>query len=142
MPIAVAETMAAYRILDSPAELPSFLSSVFSDYIATVTARAEIVTADGPKPKACELCERSWIPLTQHHLVPRAIAAKAIKRGWVDDDETGKVAWLCRACHSFVHRIASHEELARGGRTIDQLLRREQVQKWTNWIGGVRWMPQ
>lgn len=31
----------------------------------------------------------------------------------------GSVAWLCRACHSFVHRLAGNEELAKGLYTVD-----------------------
>jgi hypothetical protein len=49
------------------------------------------------------------------------------------------VAWLCRACHSFVHRIARNEELARSWYSVELLESREDVQAWVSWVGRVRW---
>jgi hypothetical protein len=49
------------------------------------------------------------------------------------------VAWLCRACHSFVHGLASNEELAREWWSVENLLGREDVRRWAGWVGGVRW---
>ena len=46
---------------------------------------------------------------------------------------------LCRACHSFVHRIASNEELAKDYYTVERLLARDDVQAFAKWVGGVRW---
>lgn len=65
--------------------------------------------------------------------------AKAVKRGWHGEWELGKVAWLCRACHSFVHKIAGNEELAREYYSVELLLEREDVVKWAGWVGKVRW---
>lgn len=58
------------------------------------------------------------------------------------------VAWLCRACHSFVHRLASNEELAKGYYTVDLIRdggvegdedKKVEVEGWVKWVGGVRW---
>ncbi len=49
------------------------------------------------------------------------------------------MAWLCRACHSFVHGLASNEELAREWWSVEKLLGREDVRRWAGWVGGVRW---
>jgi hypothetical protein len=65
--------------------------------------------------------------------------AKAVKRGWCQAWETQKVAWLCRACHSYVHQIASNEELARDWSSVEKLSEREDVQRWAKWVGRVRW---
>lgn len=65
--------------------------------------------------------------------------AKAVKRGWHTEDELNNVAWLCRACHSYVHRVASHEELARGFYTVERLGEREDVGRFVEWVGRVRW---
>jgi hypothetical protein len=79
-----------------------------------------------------------------------------LKRGWHEERELGSVAWLCRACHSFVHRVCSNEELARHWYvvlegveettansmiryTVELLEDREDVQKWIGWVGKVRW---
>ncbi len=53
--------------------------------------------------------------------------------------ESLTVAWLCRACHSFVHRIEKNEELARQWYTVDRLKEREDVQVWIGWVGRIRW---
>jgi len=65
--------------------------------------------------------------------------AKAVKRGWAKEWELQKVAWLCRACHSFVHRIASNEELAKELNSVDKLIERDDVQSWAKWVGRIRW---
>jgi hypothetical protein len=71
-----------------------------------------------------------------------------LKRGWHTPDRLNSVAWLCRACHSFVHRLASNEELARAFYTVDLIVQggvqgdaemRERVEAWVKWVGGVRW---
>jgi DNA polymerase sigma len=64
---------------------------------------------------------------------------KVLKRGWHTEDQLGNIAWLCRACHSFVHRVATNEELARDWYTVERLEEREDVIAFANWIGGVRW---
>lgn len=65
--------------------------------------------------------------------------AKVLKRGWHTEDQLENVAWLCRACHSFVHRIASNEELAREFYSVERLLGREDILKFAGWVGKVRW---
>ena len=58
------------------------------------------------------------------------------------------MAWLCRACHSFVHGLAGNEALARRFYTVELILRggvqgdgeiQERVGRWVKWGGGVRW---
>jgi len=67
------------------------------------------------------------------------VHAKVLKRGWHTEDRLESVAWLCRACHSFVHRVASHEELAREWFTVERLMEREDVRRFGEWVGRVRW---
>ena len=88
---------------------------------------------------SCEICNRTWIPLTYHHLIPRGVHAKVLKRAWHTEDQLENVAWLCRACHSFVHRVAGLEELARSYFTVERLLEREDVNAFAGWVGKVRW---
>jgi 5-methylcytosine-specific restriction endonuclease McrA len=88
---------------------------------------------------ACELCARDWVPLTYHHLVPRSTHERALKRGWHAEWELNKVAWLCAACHRCVHRVASNEELAQEWHTVEALLEREDVRRFVDWVGRVRW---
>lgn len=138
IPGEVSDSLLAYGLVEPPkSDLQSFIAPVLSAYIAAVTT---------PPPKwietrtdACEICERDWVPMTYHHLIPREVHAKVLKRGWHDEHLLNSVAWLCRACHSFVHRMASNEELAREWYTVDLICSREDVQKWAQWVGRVRW---
>lgn len=138
IPGSVHDSLEAYGLIEPPkSDLQSFLSPVITAYLSAATT---------PPPKwiatrtsACEICERDWINLTYHHLIPRGVHAKVLKRGWHDEQQLNSVAWLCRACHSFVHRMASNEELAREYYTVEKICEREDVQKWAQWVGKVRW---
>jgi hypothetical protein len=134
----VVDSLATYAIIEPPkSDIQSFMAGVLFAFVSAVTI---------PPPKwvdtktsACEICERDWVPMTYHHLIPRQIHSKVLKRGWHEEQQLNSVAWLCRACHSFVHRMASNEELAREWYTVDRICEREDVQKWAQWVRRVRW---
>ncbi|KAI9728334.1 MAG: hypothetical protein M1828_003734 [Chrysothrix sp. TS-e1954] len=128
------ETVRLYTAMEPRA----VLGPVFNSYVAAATEKP-LEQNTTKKATECELCMRDWVPLTYHHLIPKQVAAKAIKRGWCEDWETRNVAWLCRACHNFVHGIASNEELARDWQSVDSLSEREDTKKWVQWVGKVRW---
>lgn len=138
LPPSVADSLTTYDLIEEPSSLDRFLERVLGDYVRTSTTvppeHTPAVTAAG-----CEICGREHLPLTYHHLIPRQMHAKALKRGWAREWELGKVAWLCRACHSFVHKVVTNEELARELNGIEALMEREDVQKWAAWVGKVRW---
>lgn len=138
LPTSVSDSLETYSVLLPSADLGRMLEPVFETYIKTVTTAPPEHT---PTTRAteCEMCEREHLPLTYHHLIPRQIHAKAVKRGWAKEWELQKVAWLCRACHSFVHRFASNEELAREWNDVDKLMEAEEVQAWAAWVGKIRW---
>ncbi|KAJ5679076.1 hypothetical protein N7462_007320 [Penicillium macrosclerotiorum] len=137
VPVTVTDSLSVYGLIPDAADLPSFLSPVLSEYITSVTTAPPVWSTT--RADACEICERDWIPLSYHHLIPRGVHAKVMKKGWHDEWMLNSVAWLCRACHSFVHRMASNEELAREWFTVDRILEREDVQDWAKWVGRVRW---
>jgi hypothetical protein len=138
IPSTVVDTLTAYSLLTPPTtDLQSFMSPIFASYVSAVTAAPPPWIST--RKSACEICERDWIPLTYHHLIPRGVHAKVLKRGWHEEHILNSVAWLCRACHSFVHRMASNEELARNWYTVESICERDDVQKWAQWVGGVRW---
>ncbi|KAJ5294788.1 hypothetical protein N7508_009609 [Penicillium antarcticum] len=137
IPLSVTDSLAVYGIIPDAADLPDFLSPILSEYTTSVTAGPP-VWAD-TRTDACEICERDWIPLSYHHLIPRGVHAKVVKKGWHEEWMLNSVAWLCRACHSFVHRMASNEELAREWFTIERILERKDVQDWAGWVSRVRW---
>ncbi|KAM5440357.1 hypothetical protein McanMca71_003838 [Microsporum canis] len=134
---AVAESLVTYGLMSEPSDLTTVLSSVFMEYSSTVTAKPPPFSAT--RSSACEICERDWIPLTYHHLIPKAVHGKALKRGWHEECDLNQVAWLCRACHSYVHRMASNEELAREWYTVEAILDRDDTQEWAKWAGRLRW---
>ncbi|KAF2470298.1 uncharacterized protein BDR25DRAFT_262091, partial [Lindgomyces ingoldianus] len=125
------DSLSSYGLLPSPSDAldhRNFFVPIYESYISAVTAPPPIWSTT--RTTACELCHREWIPLTYHHLIPRSTHARVLKRGWHTEDRLGSVAWLCRACHSFVHRVAGNEELAKQWYTVELLEGREDVKTW------------
>lgn len=137
LPPSVSDSLTSYALISTPGDLSSFLLPIFTSYITSTTLPPP--PWQSTRSTSCELCSRSWIPLTYHHLIPRGVHAKALKRGWAEEWELNKVAWLCRACHSFVHRVATNEDLAREWSSVERLLAREDVKEFVTWVGRVRW---
>lgn len=134
------ESLTTYGILTPPAEdITTFLAPVLTTYLTALTTPPPPPSSTKSQATECEICGRDWVPLTYHHLIPRFVHAKALKRGWHREEDLQAVAWLCRACHSFVHRLAGHEELAREYYTVERLLGREEVRSFAAWVGRVRW---
>ena len=134
----VTDSLTTYNLIAPPTtDLTTFLSPILTAYITTTTTPP-------PHPSTtrlthCEICDRDWVPLTYHHLIPKKVHAKVLKRGWHEESQLGNVAWLCRACHSFVHKMAGNEELGREWFTVERVLGREDVRRWAGWVGRVRW---
>ncbi|KAJ4384637.1 hypothetical protein N0V86_000237 [Didymella sp. IMI 355093] len=70
------------------------LTPVFTAYCTSVTLPPPIWATT--RTTECELCERDWVPLTYHHLIPKNL----IRDGGVDQDEEkaqeveGWVKWV------------------------------------------------
>ena len=141
IPPNITESLSSHGLIESPDSLDRFIEHVLNNYIPVATAAPSEYTpaVAASRPLGCEICGREQLHLTYHHLIPRQIHGKAVKRGWHKDWELNKVAWLCRACHSYVHKIATNEELARELYDVELLLAREDVQRWAAWVGRVRW---
>ncbi|KAI6889810.1 hypothetical protein KC318_g14825 [Hortaea werneckii] len=142
LPPTISDSLTTYGLIsDDASNLDRFFEPVLEQYILTTTSPPPEYTPSitASRPDGCEICDREHLPLTYHHLIPRQMHDKAVKRGWHKEWELNKVAWLCRACHSFVHRIASNEELARELFSVEALMEREDVVKWAQWVGRVRW---
>ena len=137
IPTSVRDSFETYALLPPSLDLSKVLALVVTDYTNAATLPPPVWS--NTRTTACEICCRDWIPLTYHHLIPKQIHAKALKRHWHEEWRLSSVAWLCRACHSFVHRIASNEELARDWWSVKLLLSREDVQAWTKWASRIRW---
>jgi len=91
-----------------------------------------------PRPKSCELCDRPAF-LTVHHLFPRSEHAYIIARPPANVVVTKQsllimhIAYLCRPCHSAVHRIADNRKLATELFTVDRLAEDPEVIKWVGY---------
>lgn len=140
----IPDSLAAYGITSPPGSLAGlttaeFLAPVLSGYVGALTAPPPPPASTRGQAAACEICGRDWINLSYHHLIPRMVHAKVVKRGWHRPEDLQNVAWLCGACHRFVHRFAGHEELAREYFTVERLLGAEKVQRFAEWAGRLRW---
>jgi len=82
---------------------------------------------------SCELCGRNTVPLTEHHLIPRARHNKQLKKKF-GKEFLNKVAMLCRACHSQIHALFTEKELERKYSTIALLKADELVINWIEWV--------
>lgn len=134
------DSLTTYGILTPPTEdTTTFLAPILTTYLTTATAPPPPPSSTRSRATECETCGRGWVPLTYHHLIPRFVHAKAVKRGWHREEDLQAAAWLCRACHSFVHRFAGHEALAREYYTVERLLAQEEVRSFAAWVGRVRW---
>ncbi|KAF2157375.1 hypothetical protein K461DRAFT_218935 [Myriangium duriaei CBS 260.36] len=138
IPPSVLDSFSSYAVLPPTVDPSRALEPVFNAYVDAATA-APPEHDHTVRAVECELCDRTQLPLTYHHLIPRQMHAKAVKRGWAKEWELQKVAWLCRACHSFIHRFVSNEELARELNTMERLLEKEEVRNWARWVGRIRW---
>jgi len=125
----------------NPQGILQVLAPVLSAFITTISTPPPppISTKQAAQEAGCEICGRDWVNLTYHHLIPRFVHDKAVKRGWHREEDLQNVAWLCAACHRFVHRFAGHEELARHYYTVDLLMEEESITKWADWVGRLRW---
>lgn len=91
----------------------------------------DITSTDG----SCELCQRTGLDLTRHHLIPVSRHNKArTKRSFSREEMTSDIAMLCRPCHSQIHRLFENQELASYYHTIARLQDHSEVQKFIQWV--------
>jgi hypothetical protein len=87
----------------------------------------------------CELCQRIK-PLTEHHLIPRAVHGKKyFRKVFTKEDMTHRRISICRECHKGVHRIIPDEkELARNFNTKAALMADERIARHVAWVAKQR----
>ncbi|RYP52684.1 hypothetical protein DL768_002191 [Monosporascus sp. mg162] len=136
----ISDSLTAYGITHEAVQgINEFLAPVLTSLVNAISTPPPAPSSTKAQAEGCEICGRDWVPLSYHHLIPRFVHAKAVKRGWHREEDLQNVAWLCGACHRFVHRFADHEELARRYYTVELLMQEEQVVKWADWVGRLRW---
>ncbi|CAG8979719.1 hypothetical protein HYALB_00012365 [Hymenoscyphus albidus] len=143
IPLSITETLSTYfATSSSTSSSDSLIKNTLNNYLEEVLKNPLPPRLTKDEAEGCEICGRSWIPLSYQHLIPRSVYAKALKKGWWSEERLEDVAWICRGCHSFIHSVATNEELAREFYNVEKLLEREDVLAFVKWIGGVRWKPR
>lgn len=91
---------------------------------------------DDPAQPACELCQRSGLPLTKHHLIPRKRHRRrsALVR-FEREEMNSRIAMLCRPCHSTVHAHLTEQQLEAAYNTLDALAQHPEIAKFVSWVG-------
>lgn len=135
-PPEVTDSLVVYGFIPDTTDIHLVLHPILTDYLHSISSPP---AWSQTRASACEICQRDWINLTYHHLIPRSVHTKVLKRGWHEEHILNSVAWLCGACHRFVHRMASNEELAREWFTVDRIMERDDAVAWAKWIGRVRY---
>jgi|AntRauTorckE5430_2_1112549.scaffolds.fasta_scaffold00673_10 hemerythrin len=87
----------------------------------------------------CELCARDK-PLTEHHLIPRAVHGKKyFQKHFTKEEMTHRRISIRRECHKGIHRtIPDEKELARNFNTKEALLADERIVKHLAWVAKQR----
>ena len=86
------------------------------------------------QPEACELCARR-LPLTRHHLIPKALHDKAyVQKRFDRHQRITATLWVCRACHNQIHRLFSEKELALTYNNRDRLLADDRLRTFVEWL--------
>lgn len=81
------------------------------------------------------MCGRPVRELTRHHLIPRSRHRKKRARRSFDRQEMeGRIALLCRPCHSNVHAVLENKQLEREYNTVEALQEHPGVRRFTAWI--------
>jgi len=85
--------------------------------------------------RACELCGRSGLELTRHHLIPQLEHRRNRTRRRFDRKTCiSAIALLCRPCHRAVHQCLSERELAAEFNTVLKLAAHPCVARFVAWV--------
>ncbi len=80
-------------------------------------------------PGTCVLCER-LMPLTWHHLYPKEVQKKFLRRGLMTEEDRNSGIRICRQCHNAIHRFFDNGTLAEKLHSVESLMQQESMQKW------------
>lgn len=88
----------------------------------------------------CDLCTR-YMPLTAHHLIPKSEHARLQRLPsppFTIHEMRTRFAWLCRPCHSAIHKLVSSRAMADEYHTLRKLEEVEAVRKWAKYASGLK----
>lgn len=92
LPPSISDSLCSYGLINDSSDLDRFLDPILTGYLTAVTAAPPEFTPAiaSSRPAGCEICGREHVPLTYHHLIPRQVHGKAVKRGWHREWELNK----------------------------------------------------
>jgi len=89
----------------------------------------------GASERSCDLCHRSQLPLTRHHLIPQSRHNKRrTQRFFSKDEMQHRIALLCRPCHAQVHAVLDNVTLMQQYNTVESLATHPELAKFATWI--------
>jgi len=101
----------------------------------SVTDRDEPEQEVGASEAACQLCGRTQLPLTRHHLIPQSRHNKGRTQRFFEKDEMlFRIALLCRPCHSQVHAVLDNATLMQQYNTVEALASQPDIAKFAAWV--------
>lgn len=83
-------------------------------------------------PECCELCNRE-VPLTFHHLIPKMVQGRNYFKKNFKKEDFERGTYLCRKCHSGIHKLYNEMTLAKEFNTLEALKADEAVMKHARW---------
>jgi hypothetical protein len=95
----------------------------------------DVAEEDGDADKhtrCCEMCGRE-MRLTFHHLTPRDMHAKYLKKGYTREFLNLGVM-ICRPCHSKIHSSEDNKTLAREYNTLDKIMGHPDIVRFVNYV--------
>ena len=100
-----------------------------------VNNRIEHEQEVGASDAACELCGRTQLPLTRHHLIPQSRHNKGRTQRYFEKEEMlFRIALLCRPCHSQVHAVLDNATLMQQYNTVEALAAHPEIAKFAAWV--------
>lgn len=88
-----------------------------------------------PVTPACELCQRSGLKLTRHHLIPRKRhRQRSCQQRFDREERLTRISILCRPCHNTVHATLTEKELEDRFNTIQTLAAHPEIDKFVRWV--------
>lgn len=89
------------------------------------------------RPSQCACCGRQ-VALTFHHLIPKKLHRRAHFKNNFTRNELSAGIYICRRCHTGIHRRHDEMTLAKQFSSLDALLADNDLQQHFNWVAKQR----
>lgn len=93
-------------------------------------------SSNGP----CALCHRHCA-LTFHHLIPRKLHRRTFFQKNASKEERQAGIYICRPCHSGLHKLYDEVQLGKNLNTLDALQADEAIARHVAWVAKQKIQP-